>query len=365
MIISIGVLAWNEETSIGVTLQSLFDQSLFQELATRPDLHIELIVVPNGCSDHTADRAADILRAGAMAWDTARFSWRVENIAEAGKVNAWNRYVHDFSDPASEYVFLVDADIQFTHPDTLKNMVQTLIDHPHAEVSTDLPQKHLLFKARKTVRDHLSLAIARVTQTAPAQLTGQLYCARGALLRRIYMPIGLIVEDGFLKQMVCTHLFTQRSDPSRVIRAPHASHVFEAYFRIADVFNNQRRQQIGHCVYTYLRDFIQAASGRDAGLLIAENNRRDPDWFRKVIRQRVEQSGWWVMYPGAFSVRFRRLRALPFRQAILQLPVASAAFLLDAVVLIAANQRLRSGQLAGVWKDTKTVTLGEPPTSKV
>ena len=360
MIISIGILAWNEESSIGAALQSLLEQALIRELADHAEDQLEIVVVPNGCSDRTDEKAAEALRTGATALPAERFSWRVESLREAGKVNAWNQFVHKFSNQAADYVFLMDADISFTHPDTLKNMVLALIKTPEAEASTDLPQKHILFKSRKTLGDRLSLAIGQITQSAPAQLTGQLYCARGPMLRRIHMPLGLMVEDGFLKHMLCTNLFTQPSDNKRIIRAPNASHVFEAYFRVMDIFNNQRRQQIGHCIYTYLRDGLKAdTSGKNAGELIAENNAHDPDWFRKVIRERVQQGGWWVIYPGALSVRFKRLRNLSPAQAFLRLPVAIVAFLMDVVVLVAANRRLRSGQLAGVWKDTKTSVLSQ------
>jgi hypothetical protein len=39
-----------------------------------------------------------------------------------------------------------------------------------------------------------------------------------------------------------------------------------------------------------------------------------------------------------------------------------AAFLLDIPVLIAANHRLKTGQLAGVWKDTKSTALDQRTT---
>jgi len=360
MIISIGILAWNEEESIGLAVKSLLKQTLIRELADHSEDQLEIVVVPNGCSDRTDEKAADTLRTGATTLPADRFSWRVESLREAGKVNAWNQFAHRFSNQAADYVFLMDADISFTHPDTLKNMVLALEQTPQAEASTDLPQKHILFKSRKTLGDRLSLAIGQITQSAPAQLTGQLYCARGPMLRRIHMPLGLIVEDGFLKQMICSNLFTQQPNNARIIRAPNASHVFEAYFRVIDIFNNQRRQQIGHCIYTYLRDNLKAdTSGKDAGELIAKNNARDPDWFRKVIRERVQQGGRWVIYPGALGVRFKRLKNLSPLQAILRLPVAIVAFFMDVVILVAANNRLRSGQLAGVWKDTKTSVLGQ------
>lgn len=360
MIISIGILAWNEEECIGITLRSLLEQSLIRKLSPTGDRRVEVIVVPNGCSDATAERAVAALQQGSLSLPEGGLSWRVETVAEPGKVNAWNLFVHRFSHPQADYICLMDADILLGHPDTLANMVRALEEDDHAAVAVDLPCKHIATKARKSLADRLSLAVSGMTQAAPGQLTGQLYCARGPVLRRVHMPLGLLVEDGFLKQMLCTDLMRKPCDNSRVVRAPEATHVFEAYTGVKDVFLNQRRQQIGHAVYTYLRDYLRERVGeKDAGQIIAENHACDPDWFRALIRERVQQGGWWVMYPGAFSVRWRRLRALSPWQAVVRLPVALAAFLLDGVVLVAANRRLRSGQLAGVWQDTKSRMLGQ------
>ena len=362
MRISIGILAWNEAEVIGVTLQSLLEQSLVRELAASGH-RLQVVVVPNGCSDSTETIAADALAAGAGAGalPPERFSWSVHALTEPGKVNAWNHYVHQFSDPAADYLFLMDADIRFTHPDTLKNMVRALEQDPHASIATDLPQKHVQFKTHKTLFDRISLGIGQMTQAAPAQVTGQLFCARAPVLRRIHMPRGLLTEDGFIKHMVCTEMFTRPADNRRIIRAPDASHVFESYTRVVDIFNNQRRQQVAQGIYIYLRDYLKTQVGaKDAGQIIAENNARDPDWYCALIRERVRQPGWWVMYPGAFSVRFRRLRNLPLSQALLKLPVAIIGFLMDVVILVAANRRLKRGELKGIWKDTKSYTLAGP-----
>ena len=43
----------------------------------------------------------------------------------------------------------------------------------------------------------------------------------------------------------------------------------------------------------------------------------------------------------------------------MRVPIAMVAFLLDIPVLIAANHRLKTGQLAGVWKDTKSTALDQ------
>ena len=61
MKISIGILAYNESESIGLTLQSLFEQSLFTDANCQTA--IEIVVVPNGCSDNTAEVARNLLAA--------------------------------------------------------------------------------------------------------------------------------------------------------------------------------------------------------------------------------------------------------------------------------------------------------------
>jgi len=359
MVISVGILAWNEAEVIGASLRSLMDQTLVQDLMCGGN-RMEVIVVPNGCSDDTGKVAAEALTACASSIPPDRFTWRVHELPEAGKANAWNHYVHRFSDQAADYIILMDADIRFTHPGTLKNMIAALEQDSHAVIATDLPQKHVLFKTRKTVFDRISLSVGEMTQAAPAQLTGQLYCARGPVLRQIHMPPGLIVEDGFIKHMVCTDMFIRPTDNSRIVRAANSSHVFESYTRIVDIFNNQIRQQVAHAVGIYLRDYLNARVGeKDAGRIIKDENSRDPEWFRALIRERVERGGWWVMYPGAFFVRFRRLRNLSFLPAFFKLPVAVAASLMDIVILVAANSRLKRGQLKGIWKDTKSHNLSQ------
>jgi hypothetical protein len=87
MIISIGILAWNEENSIGAAVHSLLEQTLIRELADHAEDRLEIVVVPNGCSDHTDAKAAEALRTGTAAIPTERFSWRVESLREAGKVS--------------------------------------------------------------------------------------------------------------------------------------------------------------------------------------------------------------------------------------------------------------------------------------
>src|SRR6187551_2348542 len=95
--VSIGIIAWNEEAGIGAMLESVFQQTLFSELA-RHGRHCEILCVTNGCTDRTPEVVAEIFaRQSREHPDAANFSCRVMNVAERGKINAWNRFVHAFS----------------------------------------------------------------------------------------------------------------------------------------------------------------------------------------------------------------------------------------------------------------------------
>lgn len=337
--ITIGILAWNEEKTIQDTLKSLFAQRLFA-LALDTQNHIEVVCVPNGTSDDTADRAQAFFDRNSAG---DRVVCSVRAVPQAGKANAWNLLVHQFSDPASDFYFFLDADITIDHPCTLSNMLQALLNHPRAQVATDLPQKHIQFKERKSLFDYVQEFLGKLTQASPAQLSGQLYCIRGPMARRIWMPTGLMIEDGFLKDMVVTNLFQSAADDSTIVRADEASHIFTSYWRARDLFRHQIRQAVGqtmnYVVEKWLRKQLPRA-GIDIGEVIRERNQTDPHWVRQLMQDHGQRH-WWALYPGAFLGRWRKLRNLRIGRRILYFPVALAASLFDLPVFVVANFRLR------------------------
>src|SRR5205085_10439775 len=83
--ISIGILAWNEEEAIGLTLASLFRQSLFAHLE-RLQLRCEIVCVANGCTDRTPAVAQEVFEkeAASHPFKTA-FTCRSLNVSQRGK----------------------------------------------------------------------------------------------------------------------------------------------------------------------------------------------------------------------------------------------------------------------------------------
>ncbi len=355
MKITIGMLAWNEENSIASTIQSLGRQTLLKR-ADGAAFIIEIIIVPNGCTDRTAEVSAAALEG--VRCEFPLVATRVEALAEGGKVNAWNEFVHRLAPPDADYMILMDADIEMLTPRTLESMWQLLEDNAHVVIATDLPVKHLVRHARLGLKDRILLGVGEMTAAAPGQLTGQLYVARAAWLRRVWIPRGLVVEDGWLKQILCTDGFSEPNDNSRIVRAEDASHLFECYTKFRDIWNHQIRQAISQTLYNYLSKYIRTSiPERPVYEVLIEKSRRDPDWFLEVIRTEVVQRGWWVMHTPALTMRWRRIRQARGAAKLKFLLIAALATPYDLAVHIAGNHRLRTGGVKGVWKDTRTTVL--------
>ena len=62
--LSIGILAWNEENSIGTMLESLLSQRLFRRLADKGE-GCEIVCLANGCTDGTVRVTREIFAAAA------------------------------------------------------------------------------------------------------------------------------------------------------------------------------------------------------------------------------------------------------------------------------------------------------------
>ena len=344
-IISIGIFAWNEEQALRSTLQSLLEQSLFGALHQRSKC-CEILCVANGCTDRTAEVAAKIF--GELATDhphAPALRFRVANILERGKVNAWNQYVHHFSAPSAAVLFMMDADILIHRKETMENMLSTLEQDTQAHVAVDVPRKHIAQKHHRSLWDRLSLSVSQTTLAADGQLCGQLYCIRSEVARRIYLPKDLSAcEDGLIKTFVCTDFLAHAAWPERIRVAPDAEHTFEAYTTARSILKNQKRQIIGQTMLHVLVDqFLQSRPSAEKTNLVQFLEGKDvaePAWLKKLVGQHLNKARWfWQLYPGLLSIRFRRLRRLSFARKIACLP---ATLLASGATLAASWMAYRS-----------------------
>jgi glycosyltransferase involved in cell wall biosynthesis len=364
--VSLGIIAWNEENAIGAAIESLFRQKSFFDHLQAANKNLELICLANGCTDNTASKARDLFQKHAQLLQPlgTGFAWKVVELAERGKLNAWNQFVRHISAAEAQYLFLMDADIVVHEPETLKNMLAALETEPRASVSVDRPCKDLAFKARRSVRERVSLTASGATAAAPAQLCAQLYCIRASIARNIYLPKDLSAcEDGFIKALVCTDFLKHEVLPERICVADRAAHTFEAYTSIPAILRNQKRQVIGQAIVHILVDkelprLLLMSTHRGAnepGGTVAKNageladilerkDVEDPTWLKRLIAEHLRETRFfWRLYPGLLRQPFAKLKRLNFARRVLYFPVA----ILNSVVLffasLAARRALKSG----------------------
>jgi glycosyltransferase involved in cell wall biosynthesis len=358
---SIGIMAWNEESSIGPMLASLFEQTIFSKLATR-GVRCEVVCLANGCTDQTVAISKEIFlhqqrenpaRCGLSAW--------VADITTPGRNNAWNRFVHEFSAREARYLCLMDADIIFNRPDTLELVLNELESNPHLGGASDWPVKNIGPKADQSLRERLSLATSEMTGTLPGRLNGMLYCLRTDLARNLYLPRDVLAnDDGFFKAAICTDFFRAPLDPTKVVSVRQATHLYEPYLSFRDVVNNQKRQMIGqttvYVIIEYLKTLPEERRAKLANTL-RQNEARDPDWLKKLIDAHMAQTRFfWQIFPGIIGFRWRRLWQLPGLSKVAYFPAAAAGFVVTLIACYQAAKFLRRG-VSNYWPKTARSTI--------
>lgn len=367
--VSIGILARNEESRIGHTLDTLFRQTLFAELDQRGQ-RAEIWCVANACTDDTAAVAARIFQEqGAAHAHAESFLASSVSVATPGKINAWNLFVHEISHHDTRCLVLMDADIRLAEATTLWNLVRGLEENKEAHVTVGEPVKDIALKPATSWRERLSLATSRLTGNSAAQLTGQLYCIRAEIARGIRLPRDLAAcEDGFIKSLVCSDFLRTRCNPERILRVEGASHIFEAYTTAAAILRNQKRQMIGQTfVHVLVDKYLPEACARHnarPGEIVRLLDETDPDWLRELIDTHVREAGhFWRLFPEVCSFRLKRWFALPAGRKLTHLP---ATLLGTGVTLLAAWMAYRSlhrGAL-GYWPQ-KPPHAGQPPRTEL
>jgi len=348
MKLNIGILAHNESGSIGVLLRSLCQQSLLID----GEHQVEIVIVPNGCKDNTAAVSRQILEQLAPQHQ-AFWTWRVCEVEEAGKSNAWNLFIHEFAAPDANFFYLIDADIQLLDPTSLTKMLEVLIDNPDYWIALDRPIKDVELKEQKSWLEKLSVAVSKSSNDGQLYICGQLYCARAEPLRKIWMPAGLPVEDGFLTQMIIRENFTidRPTFSKRIVRVNEASHVFEAYTNPFELVNHEVRVVMGIVINIFLTYYLRDRCSREltAGTLIARMNRESHFWLNDFVRNYLSNKQWWIIPISLVFRRYSSLKSHSLRKACLRVPIATLAFIVDLSIFVRANRKLHREVISNYW----------------
>lgn len=341
--IDIGVFAHEEAMNIGAILADLARQNM---LVTE-GVDARVLVLANGCSDATVPRARDAIASLDPAL-ARRFL--VVDLAEGGKSRTWNRFVHDLSRPEAGLFGFVDADITLPRSDTLARLAAAVACRPELRVAVSSPVKDATLPGSQA--SPLARLIAR-SPSADSERTaicGQLYVMDAATARGIAMPIGLPVEDGFLRAMVLTDLLTRPEAPDRIDRDPKVFHIFQSIRAPGALVRHQQRIVVGSAINAALFGLLrrETQGNEVAARRLLFEVAQDEDWLARALRVELPRlpHGW---VPFHFLTKrvgqfVRRAERSPKAFAMLMLGLC-----LDLLAWTGATWRMMRGRGAGHW----------------
>ncbi len=353
MIIALGIMLWNEERSIGMTVDSLFEQTLL----TNHDDQIESIhvtVLANGCTDNSVPEAEEAIKRNLKECPLDNIDAQVVELKEKGRSNAWNSFVHELAPEDVSYIFLMDADIIIDNPETCRNMVAGLESHPECYVASSLGIKDIEKHDQHSVMSRLTLKMTQLEHNARlAYLCGGLYVGRADFFRRFLFPKGFVCgDDGFIKTLATTNLMTTEHEFHRVYQTPEATFEFEAYTAISVLFKQHVRRAVGTTVREMINDYVRLErlkTNKDAGEIIISATEADPDWLLKYQEEIIIQRGFWVIPPSKITYRFTQLRGKSLAYRLAKIPLVLLGTVWLTAVILVANRKLKKKDYLGVW----------------
>ena len=336
--VDIGVFAHNEASGIAAMVAELARQ----DVLLAPGIDARVVVLANGCTDGTVARA----RAACEALGTRI---EVADLAEGGKSRTWNRFVHDLARREADILVFCDADIEMPEVDSLRRLVQGLAERPALWAFNSRPVKDIVH--RPEIRRGLDGLIAAAGGTLDdwrTAICGQLYAMRADCARGLHLPIGLPVEDGFLRAMILTDALSAPEDTG-LIDGGDVWHVYGSERTIAGLIRHQTRIVIGSAinaaVFAHLRQLPPPA--RRPALAEAAV---EAGWLTRVLRARLPAAPWGYVPVHFLVKRLARMAGNP-RDLLRprRLLVAFAGFGFDLIVYVSAQIRMARGTGAGHW----------------
>jgi len=361
VVLSIGILACNEETSIRSMLDSLFRQTVFDRLAARHE-QCEILVVANGCTDRTAAVVREVFMrvAHEPAW-SGGLNARLIEIATPGRNNAWNRFVHEFSSLEARYLASMHADVLLHHRDALFSLVSTLERRPNVSAASGPRCEDVLFKEHKTFWERLAVASPVTDVNRRGQLNGELICVPAGIARRIHLPPGLDAGfDRFVTEVVGTDFLSQQFDPTRIALPSDAAHICVAHVGPREALDSRKRRMIGETAAHVLLHYLRSRSSRErANLLetLRSHEAVNADWLETLVAAHVRRRRFFGnLFPGVLRMR---PNLLPGWRRIKQIPETGAGFVLTVIACLRAHRLLRARSTAHAAPPRSEAVLSE------
>lgn len=335
--VDIGIFAHNEAAGISEMLEDFARQDLLADSSLR------ILILANGCTDDTAARAREIIA-------TLPFSERFEvyDLPEGGKSRTWNLFVHELSGKECEQLVFCDADIRLPDPNTLQRLIVFLRSNPQLWAVPSRAVKDIVYEPLAHDLGPLDKLIAAAGGGGIGSwrhsICGQLYGMRSEKARRFHLPIGLPVEDGFVRAMITTDVLTAPPQLGRIDGDVNIYHVYESERSIKALIRHQTRLVIGSAINAQL--FETLGRSEYGAALELQKASKDPDWLPEVIKANLPNRRFgWIPW----SILTKRLRSGRTREGLKGHAITLVGFCFDAVVYVIAQVRMARGTGAGYW----------------
>ena len=330
MRVDVGVFAHDEAAGIAAMVARLLAQDM-------SGLEARVVILANGCQDDTAARAR---AAGA----------EVAELPLGGKSRTWNRFVHDISRPGADVLIFVDADIAFPATDSLRRLALGLAARPGLWVLNSQPVKDIVAQPEGlSALDRLIAAAGGGLDDWKTAICGQLYAMPAARARSLHLPIGLPVEDGFLRAMVLTDALTRTEDLGRIDGLDGLWHIYQSERGIGALIRHQTRIVIGSALNFAAFDSLRALP-EEARRPALARAAADEGWLGDAARSRLPRWPFGYVPVHFLTKRLARARAQPARLLRpRQLAVTLLGFGFDAIVYLLAQYRMARGAGVGFW----------------
>lgn len=340
--VDIAVFAHQEAAQIATIIKDLASQDILSE-----PWDTQVWILANGCTDDTVSQA----RAAISALDPAvseRFV--VKDLAQSGKSRTLNKFIHELARAQAGLFVLMDADIRLVETDTIARMCKAFETRSALRVFSSRPVKDV---------DHFDLKVGTVARLIAAgaggladvkkAICGQLYAIRSTIARRINVPIGLPVEDGFMRAMVATDFLKGADDPDRIDGSPDIYHVYESIRSIPELIRHQTRLVVGGAINStlYRRIANQVATVEEAEAFLRKVSTEEA-WLGGVLREELPRAPYGYVPFHFWILRLKRLQLSKLKspKAIL---VLLLGFGLDSIAYALATIRMARQQAVGHW----------------
>jgi hypothetical protein len=328
-------------------LRGLVKQTIFAD----PTLKKTVMVVPNGCRDDTAGEARRVsseIMAGADVPAATEFV--VHDIERGGKAGAWNEVVHGMLPEDADAWIGFDADTDIQQLDGLEQLMKALSNDERLLATASVPVKDLEQQKKLTFAERLIKSNARVLDGGGSNLSGSLYVMKRENLRDLYLPRGLVGNDGFLSAMTKTDGFRRAPVEEAVRRIPSVTHIYESERTVAQVFKHQRRLTLGSAINSHLFRFMERMPPEESRVAtMSRLDRENPNWIAEMIGEHQKKG--MPLVPKHFLVkRWNRLRTGSLTEKIKLLPKVALGFVVDAYAYYGARAMMKKpGRGVGTW----------------